>query len=53
MLKIIGWAFGVIAIVMIGYYFDNGEILAGLICLFAAGFLIPPMLNKINNNARK
>lgn len=53
MLKVVGWAMGATAIYLVAMFFDKGEILAGLICLFAAGFLIPPMLNKINNNARK
>lgn len=51
--KIIGWLFGLISIVFIGDYFDNGQIFAGIICGFAAVSFIPPLINKINNSAEK
>lgn len=53
MLKIIGWLLGIASMGFVGMYFDKGEVLAGFICVIAIGFFIPPLLNKINNNARK
>lgn len=34
-------------------YFDLGDRISGVICLFAAGFFFPPVLNKINNTNRE
>lgn len=48
MVKVIGWVLGIVAIAGVGMHFDNGEVLAGIISFFAIGFLIPPILNKIN-----
>lgn len=53
MVKVIGWALGVLAIASVGMHFDNGEVLAGIISFFAIGFLIPPILNKINAANKK
>ncbi|KTF14809.1 hypothetical protein [Pseudoalteromonas sp. H105] len=53
MAKAIGWLLGVLAIASVGMHFDNGEVLAGIICFFAIGFLIPPILNKINSANKK
>lgn len=53
MVKVIGWALGVLAIAAVGMHFDNGEVFAGIICFFAIGFLIPPILNKINAASKK
>lgn len=53
MVKVIGWALGVLAIAAVGMHFDNGEVLAGIISFFAIGFLIPPILNKINAANKK
>lgn len=53
MLKIIGWVLGAIAVLSVGMYFDKGEFLAGFVCVIAIGFLIPPLLNKINQNGKE
>jgi len=53
MVKVIGWVLGIVAIASVGMHFDNGEVLAGIICFFAIGFLIPPILNKINAANKK
>jgi hypothetical protein len=53
MAKVIGWVLGILAIASVGKHFDNGEVLAGIICFFAIGFLIPPILNKINSKNKK
>lgn len=53
MAKAIGWLLGVLAIASVGMHFDHGEVLAGIICFFAIGFLIPPILNKINSANKK
>jgi len=53
MVKVIGWILGVLAIAGVGMHFDNGEVLAGIICFFAIGCLIPPILNKINAANKK
>ncbi|WP_338411439.1 hypothetical protein [Pseudoalteromonas nigrifaciens] len=53
MVKVIGWVLGVFAIAAVGMHFDNGEVLAGIISFFAIGFLIPPLLNKINAASKK
>ncbi|ALS32741.1 hypothetical protein PTRA_a1543 [Pseudoalteromonas translucida KMM 520] len=53
MLKIIGWVLGIVAIGFVGMYFDKGEFLAGFVCVLAIGFLIPPLLNKINKNSKE
>lgn len=53
MVKVIGWVLSVLAIAGVGMHFDNGEVFAGIICFFAIGFLIPPILNKINAKNKK
>ena len=53
MVKVIGWVLGIVAIAGVGMHFDNGEVLAGIISFFAIGFLIPPILNKINAANKK
>mgnify|MGYP001178449227 CR=1 FL=1 len=50
---IIGWYLGLTAIGGVFTSFSKGEILAGVICFFAIGILIPPMLNKINSANKK
>lgn len=53
LLKVIGWVLGIGSIAFVGMFFDKGEVLAGMLCVFAIGFFIPPFLNKINKNARE
>lgn len=53
MVNIIGWALGVLSVFSVGMYFEKGEFLSGFICVFAVGFTIPPMLNKINNTNKQ
>lgn len=52
MAKVIGWILGILSIGFVGMFFDKGEVLAGIISLFAIGFFIPPILNKINASAK-
>tara|TARA_B100002049_G_scaffold230082_1_gene206517 strand:- start:4876 stop:5442 length:567 start_codon:yes stop_codon:yes gene_type:complete len=53
MAKVIGWILGVLAIASVGMHFDNGEVLAGIICFFAIGFAMPPILNKTNASNKR
>jgi len=53
MVKVIGWVLGVVAIASVGMHFDNGEVLAGIICFIAIGFSIPPILNKTNASNKR
>jgi hypothetical protein len=53
LLKVVGWLLGLVSVAFVGYYFDNGHIFSGVLCIFAIGFFIPPILNKINANAKK
>jgi hypothetical protein len=53
MLKIVGWAMGAIAIYLVGMFFDKGEFMAGMLCVFSVGLFIPPIIEKLNNNARE
>ena len=53
MVKVIGWILGILSIGFVGMFFEKGEVLAGIISFFAIGFLIPPILNKINANNKK
>ena len=48
MLKITGWVIGIIAISSVGYYFDNREIFAGILCILAFSFAVPPLREKLN-----
>jgi hypothetical protein len=53
LLKVVGWLLGLVSVIFVAYYFDNGHIFSGVICVFAVGLFIPPILNKINANAKK
>jgi len=52
MAKVIGWILGILSIGFVGMFFEKGEVLAGIISVFAIGFFIPPILNKINASAK-
>lgn len=47
-LKVLSWLLSLLAIWCAGYYFDNGEFIAGMICVFSLGLLIPPLREKLN-----
>jgi hypothetical protein len=53
LLKTLGWLLGIFTIFLTGMYFDQGDTLSGIISMFAIGVFIPPILNKINENAQK
>ena len=53
MVKVIGWVLGLAAMGGVITNFEKGEVFAGVICFFAIGFLIPPILNKINAKNKK
>lgn len=53
LLKTLGWLLGIFTIFLTGIYFDQGDTLSGIISILAVGFFIPPILNKINENAAK
>ncbi len=48
MIKVGTWVLGVLSLISVIMYFDLGDHLSGVICMFAAGFFFPPVLNKIN-----
>ena len=48
--KLVLTAIWFISVIM---YFDLGDHLSGVICMFAAGFFFPPVLNKINKTNKK
>lgn len=50
---VIGWFLGLSAIGGVISNFENKEFLAGVVSFFAIGFLIPPLLNKINSTNKK
>lgn len=50
---VIGWFLGLSAIGGVLSNFENKEFLAGVVSFFAIGFLIPPLLNKINSTNKK
>ena len=52
-LKTIGWILGFCTIGLIDYYFEKGNNISALICVIAIIFLVPPLHNKLNNNAKK
>ena len=53
MAKVIGWILGVLAIISVGMHFDQGEVFAGIICIIAIGFSMPPILNKTNASNKR
>lgn len=53
MIKVGTWVLGVLSLISVIMYFDLGERISGVICMFAAGFFVPPVLNKINNTNKK
>lgn len=53
MVKVIGWILGILAIISLGMHFDNGEVLAGIICIIAIGFSMPPILDKTNASNKR
>ncbi|MGE6809571.1 hypothetical protein [Pseudoalteromonas nigrifaciens] len=53
MAKVIGWILGILSIGFVGMFFEKGEVLAGIISVFAIGFFIPPLLNKTNASTKK
>ncbi|WP_405598960.1 MULTISPECIES: hypothetical protein [unclassified Pseudoalteromonas] len=53
MIKLGTWALGVLSLISVIMYFDIGDRISGVICMFAAGFFFPPVLNKINNTNKE
>jgi len=53
MVKVIGWILGILAIISVGMHFDNGEVLAGILCIIAIGFSMPPILKKTNASNKR
>lgn len=50
LLKVIGWVLGIASIAIAGQFFDKNEFLAGMLCVLAIGFLIPPIREKLNKS---
>lgn len=53
MIKVGAWVLGGLSLISVIMYFDLGDRISGVICMFAAGLFFPPVLNKINNTNRE
>ncbi|KPZ59547.1 hypothetical protein [Pseudoalteromonas sp. P1-7a] len=46
MIKVGAWVLGGLSLISVIMYFDLGDRISGVICMFAAGLFFPPVLNK-------